>query len=131
MLKHTQKLFVYQRKEIILIGLIGSLSLLFSFIFGIHLAKNLGTGTARTEENEVSALESSDDPGVSREELSDPGKDAPKIVEDSLNQELHEEVTRTGIRLRPSRAVELPTRTKSKTGGATQLEPELQKHPKH
>ena len=107
------------------------LSFSFVFILGIHLAKNLGAGSRKISSSSSLSLEAENESDINREELSDPGKDAPKIVEDSLNHQLHEEVSRSGIRLRPSRAIQLPEKTKSKNGGATQLEPEVKKSAKH
>ena len=127
----TQKIFIYQKREMILFSALLFLSFSFVFILGIHLAKNIGSGTRRIASGSSNSLESEDESDINREELSDPGKDAPKLIEDSLNHELHEEVSRTGIKLRPSRAIELPEKTKSRNAGATRLEPEVKKaaHP--
>lgn len=129
-LRYTQKLFIYQRREMVLLTMIIFLATAFTFTLGIHLAKTLGGGELRDQENGPSFARPMEDMPINREELSDPGKDAPRVIEDSLNQDLHEEVTRTGIKLHPSRAVELPSKAKSPNGGATRVDP-VAKNPKH
>jgi hypothetical protein len=129
-LKHKQKIFVYQRREIIVLGMIALLLGTFTFTLGVHVAKKLGGPNLRNSGSGSSFGRPMEDAPMNREELSDPGKDAPRVIEDSLNQDLHEEVTRTGIKLHPSRSVELPEKPKSQNAGATRLDPAVKK-PKH
>ena len=54
-----------------------------------------------------------------RQELTEQAKGAQQAADESLNQALHDEVARTGIKLDTPRQLALPEKTISKNGGAT------------
>jgi cell division septation protein DedD len=54
-----------------------------------------------------------------QQEFKEQSAKAQEAANDSLNQALHDEVERTGIRMETPRQVELPEKTKTKQAGAT------------
>ena len=121
-MKYKQKLFVYQRREIIVLVFLILLGSLFTFTLGVHMTKGLFRNNHVGKDASTELAKPAGEAAVNREELNDPGKNARQIVEDTLNQELHNEVTRTGIKIHPIRPLHLPTRTQSTEGGATHTE---------
>jgi cell division septation protein DedD len=62
---------------------------------------------------ETSALPTSSDQVPNRQELTEQSKGAQQAADESLNQALHDEVARTGIKLDSPKQVQLPEKTKS------------------
>lgn len=113
------RFFIYDRKEMIVLSLLGVFVALFAFTLGIHLGKRLipahsGSGSA------VEAVSGAPDAIPGRQELVDASKDLQEQVDDSLSRSLHEEVVKTGIKLDQPRAVKLPENAKTTEAGATQ-----------
>ena len=100
----------------------------FTFTLGVHLGKRAGGNTRGRVTASSPLLETVDDIVPNRDEAADNAKEAKQVIEDSLNQQLHDEVTRTGIRLHTPHQVELPEKPKTKNAGATHIEAPVQKH---
>ncbi|MGZ3689765.1 MAG: SPOR domain-containing protein, partial [Bdellovibrionota bacterium] len=54
-------------------------------------------------------------------EIAEQSKGVDTVIDESLNQELHDEVAKNGLKLGNSRQVDLPKEPKSDNGGATTL----------
>jgi hypothetical protein len=119
--KTIQKLFIFERHEFALLVLLGILLGCFCFTLGVHLGKDLGPkGEAHTDsvEKHVATVP---DTIPSNQELAGPNRTTQQALEESLSQNLHEEVTKANLKLNPSYQTELPTAPKSENAGATTL----------
>ena len=121
-MERKQSLLVFDRREMVLLWLIGVVLAIFAFTLGVHFGKHLitGGGAARNAA-EPGAVATVGDVTPTRQELAEQGKAVPEAIDDSLNRALHEEVVLTGVKLDQPRQVELPSKTKSKMAGATTL----------
>lgn len=126
-----QKLYVYERREMwVLVGLAATVTV-FAFTLGLHLGKRVGSAEAQHAQGgapgaPLQPVETQADALPSTQEFSDQSKSAQQAADEALNQSLHEEVARTGLKLEVARQVELPEETRGK-GGATTLESERKK----
>ncbi len=117
----NQKLFVYDRREMsLLLGLILGVSLI-AFTLGVHLGKRIGSHSAPREIGDAPTVATSPDQIPNRQELTEQSKATEQAAEESLNQALHDEVARTGIKLETPRQVQLPRQAKTAKAGATTL----------
>lgn len=121
----TQKpvLYIYERRELMVLVLISAVFALMLFTVGIHYGVKVATSHPQRTPLETNALETGNDALPSRQELAEQAKKVGTEVEDALDKTVSEEVSRTGIRLDQSRPVTLPEKTKSRQGGATTLSP--------
>lgn len=120
--------------------LLGVLVAFFAFTLGVHLGKKVvgrsGNGVAVTAGHEANGVATIGDAIPSKQEFQDVMKSAtPPVVDETVNQALHEEVERTGLRLEQGKQVSLPaaTRAETKTAPATEpgkREPEAKGEPK-
>ncbi len=117
-----QRLFIYDRKEMAVLVLLALTVALFAFTLGVHLGKRVGPKGMLTGANDPGLIEGVEDSVPNRAEIAEQAKGAPQAGDESLNQALHDEVSRTGIKLDRPRQVALPSETKTKTAGATTLE---------
>jgi len=118
--KSKQKLFIYDRKEMGVLLLLGITVAVFAFTFGVHLGKQVGmTPMAQIAGNSTVATQADQTP--TQQELAEQAQNAQVIAEESLNQTLHEEVTKNGIKIDKPRQMDLPKETKKKSGGVTAL----------
>jgi cell division septation protein DedD len=115
----NNKLFIYGRRELIVLLFLAVMIALFSFTVGLHFGKAMGTkpGTAATEA--LGSIATTDDKLPNRLEVVEQNKGVSQAIDDSLNQAVHDEVVRTGVKLDKSLQVELPKNTKTASGGAT------------
>lgn len=117
----NQKLFVYDRREMsLLLGLILGVSLI-AFTLGVHLGKRIGSHSAPRDIGDAPTVATSPDQIPNRQELTEQSKATEQAAEESLNQALHDEVARTGIKLETPRQVQLPRQPKTAKAGATTL----------
>jgi cell division septation protein DedD len=110
-----QRLFIYDRKEMIVLVLLSVMVALFAFTLGVHLGKNIGHA------ERVGANPSGSTPAATvpdevpnRQDLTEQAPGAPDVVDENLSRALHDEVAKTGIKLDHPRPVELPE-TQKKT----------------
>ena len=124
LVKQKSSLYIYERREVIILGLLSILLLAFAFTFGVHLGKFVGikTFTLNHFKSGSGPVKTQNDLIPSGPELTEQGRIAPKALDDTMEQSLHDEVKGTGIKLKEPRQVELPTRTKAPQSGATTLE---------
>jgi cell division protein FtsN len=104
-----RRLFIYDRKELGVLILLGVTVALFAFTLGIHLGKRGGLKSLDANMAvDTAPVPTVNDAVPNRQELTEEAKEVSNAVDESLNQSLHEEVTRTGIRLDTPRPMELP-----------------------
>lgn len=122
-MEQKQRLFIYDRKEIMILVILGLTVTAFAFTLGVHLGKRVGPKNVATHPGDAVPAETMPDQIPNRQELVEQAKGIPQAIDESLNQALHDEVAKTGIKLDTPRQVELPENARSKTGGATTLTP--------
>lgn len=121
-MKNKQRLFIYDRKEIIVLFLIVVMAGVFAFTLGVHLGKRVGPKGMMATSNETPLATTLQDKLPNRQELDEQGQGSQQAIQETLSQELHNEVTRTGLKLEDQRQVDLPEKPKTKTAGATHLD---------
>ena len=121
-MEQRQRLFIYDRKEMGVLVLLGLVVALFAFTLGVHLGKRIGPRGAISQlPIETIPIPTQADKTPNRQELTEQAKGVSLAVEESMNQVLHDEVARTGVKLDTLRQIELPDKAHNKTGGATTL----------
>jgi cell division protein FtsN len=103
-----QRLFIYDRKEMGVLILLGVMVALFAFTLGVHLGKRVGPKVAGNGLVDTPPVETIPDSIPNRQDLTEQGKNVPQAVEEGLDDALHQEVERTGIRLDAPKQLELP-----------------------
>jgi hypothetical protein len=106
-----QRIFLYERKEILILGALAGLVALFSFTLGVHLGKKVTTHQGSGAVHSSLTIESGRDTLPSNLELQEQQKLQQDAIDDSLHKNLQKEVGTTGIRTDISRPVELPQKT--------------------
>jgi cell division protein FtsN len=91
---------------------------IFAFTLGVHLGKKVGL-KGSSAGGDTAPVSTVADPLPNRQELTEQGKGAPQAVDESLNQTLHDEVGRTGVKIEVPRQVELPSESRATSAGAT------------
>ncbi len=120
--KTKQRLFIYDRKEIIVLILLGSMVALFTFTLGVHLGKRVGKRAIKSTSEDTPMIHPLADQTPNRQEFTERAKEPQRDFEKEISQELHNEVIRTGLKIDIPRQVDLPEKPKSLNGGATSLE---------
>lgn len=111
-MEKKHRVFIYDRKEMGILTLLAILVAAFAFTLGVHLGKRVGfKGNAHV--SDVDSVATAPDKIPDRQEIQEQTKGAQQAVDESLNQALHDEVARTGIKLDSSHQVELPKNTKN------------------
>lgn len=114
-----QKFFIYDRKEMGVLLILGVMVAVFAFTLGVHLGKRVGGPVVAHAPGDAEAVPTVPDKIPNRQELNEQSKGAQQAADESLNQALHDEVARTGIKIDTARQVQLPDKPISKEGGAT------------
>jgi cell division protein FtsN len=118
-----RRLFIYDRKEVGILILLGVGVALFAFTLGVHLGKQV------VPQKLESAVESgatepvaaaSEQPPV-RGEIAQEVKNVPAAMDETLDQSLRDEIAKTGLQLDSGRQVDLPTEVRS--AGIRKAEP--------
>lgn len=115
-MERKQRLFIYDRKEMGVLILLGVMVAFFAFTLGVHLGKRVppatggasaeaqhtdGMITVGTVSDQIPRREEGDGPEVGRAASAE-------AVREVVGQALHDEVQKTGIRLEKPRQVDLP-----------------------
>jgi cell division septation protein DedD len=112
-------MFIYDRKEVTVLTVLGVLVALFAFTLGVHLGKKvrggLGSWTGPDAQSVDTATDKIPEPG----DLTEQSKGAFGAVDDTLSHMLRDEVEKAGLKLDQGRQIDLPKGTVSKEGGAT------------
>jgi len=120
-LKQKQRLFIYDRKELAVLFLLGFTVAVFAFTLGVHLGKRVGPKGMSPPPGEIDPVKALSDKVPNRVELAEESKGVQAAVEETLDQELHDEVARSGVKLDSAKQVELPDNSKAPQAGATTL----------
>lgn len=119
MAKSRQRMFIYDRKEVTVLTVLGVMVALFAFTLGVHLGKKvrggLGSWTGPDAQSVDTATDKIPEPG----DLTEQSKGAFGAVDDTLSHMLRDEVEKAGFKLDQGRQIDLPKGTVSKEGGAT------------
>lgn len=128
-MEKKQRFFIYDRREALVLILLGIMVAVFAFTLGVHLGKKAGGKEASSSPSVATELVPNVHDNPTREEMNERDREAraqasqeggaSSPADDSLSQALHDEVARTGVKLDSPKETELPTETKSKVGGAT------------
>lgn len=113
-----QRIFLYERKEILILGVLACLVALFSFTLGVHLGKKVTPAKSTSAPSTQVAIEGGRDAVPSNLELQEQQKLQQGAIDESLQKNLQKEVGTTGIRTDISRPVELPKETVAEKAGA-------------
>jgi hypothetical protein len=113
--KYKQRIFIYDRREIILLSLIAAMATLFAFTLGIHLVHHGSPSFEKASLMESSPVKALPDQLPKNHEFVEQNKIAWQALEETLSQELHDEVSRNGVKLDSPHAVNLPEKTKAET----------------
>lgn len=119
-MERKKRLFIYEGKELTVLVILGTTVAAFAFTLGVHLGKRVGPKAAGGH-HDTQILEGSPDFLPNRQEIADQNKGVTQAADETLQKSLHEEVTRTGLKLEATRQVDLPGKTKNDHAGATSL----------
>jgi cell division protein FtsN len=125
-MEQKQRFFIYDRKEMGVLLLLGVMVAIFAFTLGVHLGKRVGPQVIAHGPGDAESAPTVPDKLPNRQELTEQAKGAQQAADESLNQALHDEVARTGIKLDTPRQLALPEKTVSKNAGATTGGPAVQ-----
>jgi cell division protein FtsN len=117
-----KRLFIYDRREVIILILLGAMVAMFAFTLGIHLGKKVnpraGGSPISSDSVQVPTLQ---DNVPNKQELTEQSRGAQATADDELTKTLQSEVEKSGMKLNTPRQVTLPEDAKSKNAGATTL----------
>ncbi|MBS1962963.1 MAG: SPOR domain-containing protein [Bdellovibrionales bacterium] len=105
-----RRLFIYDRKEVGVLILLGVGVALFAFTLGVHLGKQVVPKAieAAGEAKPVDPLTTAETQAPSRVEISQEVKNVPAAVDETLDQSLRDEIAKTGMKVDKTRQLELP-----------------------
>ncbi len=129
-LKYKQKLFIFDSREIGALLLLFASGLAFAFTLGVHYTKQLRNPEKTQSKEPFKPVEESAEAVPSQVELTEQNQKIEESLSESLQKDLHDEVVKTGIRLKVSRQVSLPKTTRGHEGGATTLKEKSEVAPK-
>jgi cell division septation protein DedD len=120
-MEQKQRLFIYDRREVSILVFLGLMVAAFAFTLGVHLGKKVTAHPLTPVTAEVPQTATLQDNLPNKQELTEQARTAQAAADEELSHSLHEEVQKTGIKLKTPRQVDLPSETKSGAGGATTL----------
>jgi len=112
-MSQRSRLLIYERKEVVLLGILTLLVAVFAFTFGIHLGKRVPPRTkpAAADGSSVGQVNQISDQAPTRAEAQEKVAEANAATGQILDQELKEEVGTSGLQLEKPVQVELPKKT--------------------
>jgi cell division protein FtsN len=127
MVDQKRRLFIYDRKEVGVLILLGVGVALFAFTLGVHLGKQVIPKPIETasEQHPVDPVHPAQEHAPSRVEISQEVKNVPGAVDETLDQSLRDEIAKTGLQVEKPRQVELPEKSRKETGATTSNRPEV------
>src|SRR4051812_45531783 len=118
-MEQKQRLFIYGRKEMAVLILLGVMVALFAFTLGVHLGKRVMGKGALHAIGEHAPVGTISDQVPSKPELKDQARGAQQASDEAIQKAVHDEVAKTGLKLDNPKTLELPKETKTKNAGAT------------
>jgi hypothetical protein len=112
-MSQRSRLLIYERKEVVLLGILTLLVAVFAFTFGIHLGKRVPPRTkpATTDGSSVGHVSQISDQTPTRAEAQEKVAEANAATGQILDQELKGEVGTSGLQLEKPVQIELPKKT--------------------
>jgi len=112
-MSQRSRLLIYERKEVILLGVLSLLVAVFAFTFGIHLGKRVPPkGKPATHDGSaVGHVNQISDQEPTRAEAQEKVPEAKAVAGQILDQTLKEEVSSSGLQLEKPVQVKLPKKT--------------------
>lgn len=117
--QQKQKVFVYDRKEVLVLGMITVVVAAFAFTLGIHLGKRVAPPPPPTAAADAESVATAGDSVPNRAEIQEQAKGLIENADESVEQDLREAVEKEGLKLAKKRQVELPQTTINHNAGAT------------
>lgn len=110
-----RRLFIYDRKEVGVLILLGVGVALFAFTLGVHLGKQVVPKTVEiaSEAKSTEPVEGAAEQAPNRNEIAKEVKNIPAAVDETLDQSLRDEIAKTGLQVDKGRQVELPEKIKT------------------
>jgi cell division protein FtsN len=108
--EQKRRLFIYDRKEVGVLILLGVGVSLFAFTLGVHLGKQVIPKAVETagEAHPVDPVVAAETQSPNRVDISSEVKNIPGAVDETLDQSLRDEIAKTGMKVDKARQVELP-----------------------
>jgi cell division septation protein DedD len=116
-----RKIFVFDRKELLVLTFLSVTVAFFSFTLGVHLGKTVAPATGVSGDGHAQGVTGDEDPLPNRQEFVERGKGVEQEADMALSQSLHTEVAKTGIKLDVQRQVDLPEQPRTVEAGKTTL----------
>lgn len=112
--EERRKLFIYDKKEVGVLILLGIGVALFAFTMGVHLGKQVSPKPIEvvTDHAVSPPIDPAPQGAPNRIEVSEEQKHVETAVEETLDQSLRDEVAKTGLQVEQPKPLELPTETK-------------------
>jgi|GEM_PF-1264695 len=106
-----RRLFIYDRREVGILILLGVGVALFAFTLGVHLGKQVVPKAIETagEPKTSESLTAGESQAPSRVEISGEVKNVPAAADETLDQSLRDEIAKTGMKVDKTRQVDLPS----------------------
>ena len=108
MAKSRQRMFIYDRKEVTVLTVLGVLVALFAFTLGVHLGKKVRGGLGSWTGPDAQSVDTSTDKIPEPGDLTEQSKGAFGAVDDTLSHMLRDEVEKAGLKLDQGRQIDLP-----------------------
>lgn len=106
-------LWVYDKKEMIVLVLLGGLVAAFAFTLGVHLGKRLYPKAADAAHGDGHVVATQEDADPTRQEVSEAAAGTEAAAQEAMTEALRNEVSRTGLKLDEPKQVKLPEETKA------------------
>lgn len=121
-MEHRSQIFIYERRELLILILLATTVAVFAFTLGVHLGKRVHSPAEFFSKTTAHApVETAEDQLPTSVEISDQVTGIQRAARDILDETIKNEVSRTGVKLEPHRQVSLPEKTASANKGATTL----------
>jgi cell division protein FtsN len=117
-MEHKQRIFIYDRREMGVLILLGVMVAVFAFTLGVHLGKKARVREAGAGKDSP-AVATVPDQSPNHQEIAEQAKGTQAAAESVLTDSLHEEVQKTGIHLDTPRQIDLPEKPRAENAGAT------------
>lgn len=113
-----QRLFIYDRKEMAILVLLGALLALFSFTLGVHLGKRVAVQAHDEHAKEAEPLAAGEEDGPNRQEVPEQTPKMDEATTAIVDQAIKKEVEETKLKIDHPRQVQLPGETKGEKAEA-------------
>lgn len=117
--QQKQKVFVYDRKEVVVLAMISVVVAAFAFTLGVHLGKRVAPTPPPGHASDAESVATVGDSVPNRAEIQEQAKGLLENADEAVEQDLREAVQKEGLKLEQKRQVELPKSTLSHNAGAT------------